>query len=79
MGSTVAPNPAGWELGIYDVDLTSCGRDWLARVLGRADRDGKEVPLLAEGEVVERVDAGDAVRGEQEVLVSSQRCFVERC
>ncbi|KAJ9114101.1 hypothetical protein QFC20_001617 [Naganishia adeliensis] len=67
-GSIVAPNPAGWELGIYDVDLTPCGRDWLARVLGGADREGKEVPLLAEGEVVEKVDAGEVVKREQEVL-----------
>lgn len=76
MGSIVAPNPAGWELGIYDVDLTPCGRDWLARVLGGADREGKEVPLLAEGEVVEKVDAGEVVKREQEVLVSPPRCFV---
>jgi GMP synthase-like glutamine amidotransferase len=69
MGSTVAPNPAGWELGIYDVDLTPCGRDWLARVLGKGK--GEEVPLLSEGEVVEKVDAGEAVRREEEVLVSS--------
>lgn len=76
MGSTVAPNPAGWELGIYDVDLTPCGTDWLARVLGRGK--GGEVPLLREGEVVEKVDAGEAVRREEEVLVSLSTWFFGR-
>lgn len=71
MGSNVAPNPAGWELGIYDVALTACGRDWLGRVLRAGE--GKRVTLLAEGEAVESVDAEELLRKEQEVLVSTSR------
>jgi GMP synthase-like glutamine amidotransferase len=31
---SVIPNPKGWEIGVYEVDLTEEGRDWFERVEG---------------------------------------------
>lgn len=75
MGSNVSPNPAGWELGVYDVDLTPCGEDWLGRVLGK---EKGEVPLVVEGEAVKRIDAEEVVRKEEKLLVSVPKgiCWV---
>ena len=26
------PNPKGWEIGVYEVELSEAGKDWLSRV-----------------------------------------------
>jgi hypothetical protein len=65
MGSQVAPNPAGWELGVYDVQLTETGRDLLKRI-----KNGRgKVGLVVEGEEKGKLDTSE-VLDEQEVLVS---------
>ena len=28
----VIPNPKGWEIGVYEVELSEAGKDWLSRV-----------------------------------------------
>lgn len=65
MGSPVAPNPAGWELGVYDVQLTETGRELLARI----KNGGGKIGLVVEGEEKGEIDTSEVLR-EQEVLVS---------
>jgi hypothetical protein len=67
LGSNVEPNPAGWELGVYDVQLTDCGKEWLGRVVTNG---GSGTEVLEEGKPVQTVAAEDLVKKEQDLLVS---------
>ncbi|GHJ85098.1 hypothetical protein NliqN6_1500 [Naganishia liquefaciens] len=62
LGSQVKPNPAGWELGVYDVQLTDCGRDLLERI---TKDETRKAGLVVEGEKVADVDAKELVKGEE--------------
>ncbi|KAJ9117518.1 hypothetical protein QFC22_004368 [Naganishia vaughanmartiniae] len=69
LGSKVEPNPAGWELGVYDVQLTDCGKEWLGRVV----TDGSsETEVLEKGKPVKTVDGEDLVKKEQDLLSIQQ-------
>lgn len=46
----VVPNPEGWEIGVYEVELTDAGRDWFER----AQQNGSNAIASSE-EVLEKV------------------------
>lgn len=53
-------------MGVYDVQLTDCGKEWLGRVV----TDGSsETKVLEEGKPVKTVDDEDLVKKEQDLLV----------
>ncbi|KAJ9098163.1 hypothetical protein QFC21_004492 [Naganishia friedmannii] len=69
LGSNVEPNPAGWELGVYDVQLTDCGKEWLGRVV--TEKNSK-TEVLEEGKPVKMADGEALVRKEQDLLSIQQ-------
>ncbi|KAJ9110323.1 hypothetical protein QFC19_001726 [Naganishia cerealis] len=70
LGSNVVPNPAGWELGVYDVQLTECGKEWLGRIV--SEGGSSETVLLEEGKAIEAVDSQEVIRKEQNLLSIQQ-------
>ena len=62
----VVPNPEGWEIGVYEVELTEAGKDWFER----AQQKGQD-RIESSEQVLEHVT-------ETKNIVSQIR-WLERC
>ncbi len=70
------PNPAGWEIGVYDVELAEAGAAWIAGTGAGFVHEGKErVQRVIKGDGEDRVDPGEE---ERKVMVRLPRVLAFR-
>ncbi len=72
LGGSCVRNELGWEIGVYDVELTEVGKEWIGRTgaqaVGASGKDEKRVVMAEDVTGREKVD-----KEGKKVMVSAER------